>query len=107
MPESTINRPIPSLTQRLEELSFEDLDAILVWIADATTEGTPKSTDVIRAFVTHGFDINVNAGIDLKVGDRDNYARYIVGQALFDLVKFGHIGREILSPLRAWQEQFS
>lgn len=81
---------------RLPQLDFTDLHAVIEWLAfvqDAshhTGVQTPRQ-EIIETFAAHGFLPSVNCGEDYNEDDRENVARYLIGQALAGLQSVGAI----------------
>jgi len=76
------------LMLELDELDFSDLLAILHWLSRfqvhseylGFTEG--MSVEVVSRFAEHGYFENVNTGDDHDETNKENLARYLIGQAL-------------------------
>ncbi len=94
----------------LDALDFSDLDAVIGWfetVQDATDQcgvRVPKAA-ILAAFSAAGFEPDANCG-DAFDDDRENVARYIIGQALSTL-RFLAIHGTIHGFAKCWREKFS
>ncbi len=94
----------------LGSLAFDDADAVLDWlcaIQDATdTSGVKVDKNaILLAFADNGYRPNVNCGEAFDGEDRDNFHRWIVGQAL-DTLSNVAIHPMIHSFADQWREKF-
>jgi hypothetical protein len=85
---------VNALTRALDTLDWSDVEAVLRWCwtlqEPADRIGVKVDKDyVILKFRANGYEPGANTGEDFDEGDRDNYARYIIGQAL---VGIGSVG---------------
>ena len=79
-----------ALMRQLPNLNFGDDVAVLDWLCEfqgpSSCIGVVKQQDVVLAtFAAHGYYPNANCDMDFHFADRDNFARWIVGQALDEL----------------------
>ncbi|OGZ11660.1 MAG: hypothetical protein A3D67_00515 [Candidatus Lloydbacteria bacterium RIFCSPHIGHO2_02_FULL_51_22] len=66
-----------------------------------------KQKDVVIAtFAAKGYHPNVNCGQDFHGDDRDNFARYIIGQALGNLACVGAIHQVVQRFTNDWKKKF-
>jgi len=75
------------LMEQLPNLDFNNQEAVLVWICEfqnpSSRIGVVKDQEkVLRIFAEHGYQPGVNTGEAFNGEDSDNFARYIIGQAL-------------------------
>lgn len=80
----------------LRALDFTNTGALIAWlheIQDATdTKGSDTpATDIIKAFTSHGYEVSANCGDGYHAEDKENAARYLIGQALSGLQHIGAI----------------
>ena len=79
----------------LDSLDFSDYEAVLEWICDfQKVSGKIVSfykSKIISVFKDYGFNIDVNTGSEFNKEDAENFAKYIVGQALDGINKVGAI----------------
>lgn len=83
-------RKADALMEQLPNLDFNDQKAVLDWICEfqgpSDHIGVVKDGEkVVKIFAEHGYQPNVNTGEAFNGEDRDNFARYIIGQALSGL----------------------
>lgn len=76
-----------ALMEQLPNLDFSNQEAVLDWICDFQDPsdyiGVAKDQrKVLEIFAEHGYQPGVNTGEAFNGEDGDNFARYIVGQAL-------------------------
>ncbi|MEK7509683.1 MAG: hypothetical protein AAB605_03145 [Patescibacteria group bacterium] len=100
------------LMRQLPNLDFTNNIAVLNWLCEYQDPsdyiGVMKQQDeVVATFVAHGYHPNVNLHENFKEDDRDNYARYIIGQALSMLQgEVGAIHHVIHHFTKKWKEKF-
>lgn len=80
-------RKADALVEQLPNLDFSNQEAVLDWICEFQDPsdhiGVAKDNEkVLKIFAEHGYQPGVNTGEAFNGEDRDNFARYIVGQAL-------------------------
>ena len=78
---------IDNAMARLSELDFADQGAIMDWLSAIRNASDYKSVatpvqEIVGVFRDHGYFPGVNCGTDFDGDDRNNFARYIIGQAL-------------------------
>lgn len=75
-------------------LNAEDVPAILRWfkrladVADDISVSVP-TVEILGWFTSRGYEANVNCGDNFDADDRENVARWIIGQALSTLATVG------------------
>lgn len=85
-----------ALMAELPALDFASDVAVLDWLnrfqgpSDHGGVNVDRAA-VVKAFTDHGYKPSVNLGDDFNENDRDNYTRYLVGQALSMLQSVGAI----------------
>lgn len=100
------------LMRQLPNLNFGDDVAVLDWLCEFQDPsdyiGVVKQQDVVVAtFATHGYQPNANCGKDFNGDNRDNFARYIIGQALGGLTcEVGAIHQIIHKFTDDWKKKF-
>jgi hypothetical protein len=75
------------LMHQLPSLDFSNVVVLLDWLSaieDPRDHIGVKVDEqlIIDTFRAHGYEPNANCGDEFKEGDPDNYARWIIGQAL-------------------------
>lgn len=100
-----------ALMQQLPTLNFADDVAVLDWLCElqdpSDHTGVVKQNDaVIAAFAAHGYQPSVNTGKGFNENDRDNFARYLIGQALSNLREVGAIHHIIHQFTADWKKKF-
>ncbi len=101
---------VDQLTVALPNLDFDDLDAVLCWLEElrgpSDWSGVIVPESVVSTFRAHRFEPNVNIGADFDGNDRENYARYLIGQALDNLISVGAIHHIIHHFAADWRDCF-
>lgn len=101
-----------ALMQQLPTLNFADDVAVLDWLCEfqdpSDHTGVVKQNDaVIVAFAAHGYHPSVNTGKNFNESDRDNFARYIIGQALAGLqCEVGAVHQIVHKFVDDWKKKF-
>ena len=80
-------RKADALMEQLPNLDFTNQEAVLDWICEFQDPsdhiGVVKDQGaVLKIFAEHGYQPGVNTGEAFNGEDRDNFAHYVVGQAL-------------------------
>ncbi len=97
---------------RLSNLNFADDVAVLDWLCEfqdpSDHVGVVKQPgEVLSTFAANGYHPNVNTGKDFNKNDRDNVARWIIGQALSDLAcEVGAINHMVVHFTEKWKQRF-
>ena len=100
-----------ALMAALPSLDMTDDVAVLDWLdrfqdpSDYIGIKADKAA-VIRAFTEAGFVAGANCGDDFREDDRDNHARYLVGQALSCLQSMGAIHQVFGTFHERWKAKF-
>lgn len=73
--------------EKLPKLLFSDAAGLLEWLCDIHDArdhiGVKVDNDLIlRTFAAHGYFPNMNTGADFNENDRENFAGWIIGQAI-------------------------
>jgi hypothetical protein len=102
---------IDAAVSLLESLAFSDLDKVLAWLedfqepSDRSGVNVPKS-QILATFAANGFEPAVNCGDAFDGEDRENVARYIIGQAL-DTLRWVSIHPVVARFGREWRNKFN
>lgn len=80
-------RKADALMKQLPNLDFSNQEAVLNWICEFQDPSnyigvTKDQGAVLKIFAEHGYQPGVNTGEAFNGEDSDNFARYIIGQAL-------------------------
>jgi hypothetical protein len=100
------------LLGRLPSLDFADQAAVLDWVcrfqpaSDRVGVRFPREL-ILSTFARNGYHPNMNVGDAFDPEDRENVARYIVGQALDGLAKVGAIHPMACKFAADWREKFA
>jgi len=94
-----------ALMEQLSTLDFSNQTALLDWVAEMEEPRDHVGVRVdgellVRTFEAHGYVAGANCGDEFKEHDADNFARWIIGQALessYPMVS--HFAKE-------WKERF-
>jgi hypothetical protein len=75
------------LMAHLTSLDFSNVAALLDWLCEMEEPRDRMGVGVdvpliISTFTTHGYQPNVNCGAEFNESDPDNFARWIIGQAI-------------------------
>jgi len=102
------NKAIQFLTDRLEIIDWDSLDAVINWLCEiqpvADNSGVIIDVSkIITTFSKNGFYANVNVGKDFIEDDRENVARYIIGQALDGFEQVGSPHPMLLTFAERWK----
>lgn len=99
-----------TLMRQLPNLNFADDVAVLDWLCefqDPSCFGVGKQQGAVLAtFAAHGYYPGVNCGKDFNGDDRDNFARWVIGQALNTLSEFGAIHPIVHKFTDDWKKKF-
>ena len=103
---------IDAALNALPALDFTDVGALLNWLSyiqDATDcMGIDKHGDeIVAVFHKHGYLSNVNIGKDFNGEDADNFACYLIGQALDGLRSVGAIHHVFQTMFEQWKTKFA
>jgi len=99
------------LMAELPSLDFSNDVALLDWLhrlqdpSDYSGIRFDKEA-VVKAFNDHGYVASANIGDDFNEDDRENYARYLVGQALSCLKSMGAIHQVFGTFHERWKAKF-
>ena len=99
--------------EQLPNLDFANQEAVLDWICEFQDPsdhiGVAKNQgEVLKIFAEHGYQTSVNTGEAFNGEDRDNFARYIVGQALDGLKgDVGAIHQVVHKFTDDWKKKFA
>lgn len=95
----------------LDKLDFSNLKAVIGWfeqILDASDHvGVDvKPTHIVNEFLQRGFKPGVNCDKDFNGDDEENFARYLIGQALDNLIHVGTIHHIFGKFAEDWRAKF-
>jgi hypothetical protein len=87
MDQKTIDAHLAYLPHMLKE---NDIAKAVVWCGGFAEVNDNRNLTydkmaIIQAFVQAGYHLNINTGVNFNEEDKDNYARYIIGQCLDNL----------------------
>lgn len=96
---------------KLQSLDFTNQVEILDWICsiqDASdhTDVHTDSTFILMLFNMNGYLPDVNTGDEFDGDDPDNFARYIIGQALSGLRTVGVVHHVVTRFAGEWKNKF-
>lgn len=107
--EKEKQKKVDSLMKELPKLDFKNIKEVLDWLNEFPTDyrvGKKDIKTVLSAFKDHGYKLNVNVGESYKPEDRDNVARYIIGQSLQFLKDEGYIHDVMHRDIMNWKMKF-
>ena len=98
-----------ALMRQLPSLDFNNQEKILDWLCAFVVpcNVVEDLQEVIGIFTSHGYEAGVNAGEAYKGEDKDNVARYIVGQALSSMRDEGFVPQVIEGFMTDWKTKFA
>lgn len=96
---------------RWTDEDWSDLTKVLDWLVaiQPATDHVGVETDpnfIVNLFDQHGYKTGVNTGEDFREEDKENYARYIVGQCMSCLKSIGAIHQVTYSFVERWKAKF-
>jgi len=101
---------LDQLMLELDTLDFTNQAHVIKWVEDFQDPSDyiglkkdPKK--IVKIFAEHGYFASVNLGSQFHAEDKDNVARYIVGQALDGLNFIGAIHGMIHSFIEDWRKK--
>ncbi len=102
---------IDGAMQRLENLDFTNLDELVMFFATLTEPSnhfgvTIDGQRIVETFTRHRFYMNCNTGQHFDKQDRENFARYLIGQGLGQLWRFKCIHKSYVQFAQQWRLQF-
>ncbi len=106
--QKTVNAAVAEL----ETLDFSDIAAVVDWFDKVTDPMDFRgvkvpSAKIVRIFKINGYLPCVNTGNNYNDEDKENFARYIIGQALLGLKSpIGRIHPVFKSFAKKWREKF-
>lgn len=98
------------LLAKLDTLDFSDDASILSWLCELADcdhfDVDSKSREVLAKFKHEGYHADVNCGEHFNGEDRENFMRYIVGQALSGIAAVGSPHGVIHKFVEEWRQKF-
>lgn len=114
MEVQAMRQKVHDLMQQLETLDFGNLETVVNWFDelqeasnDVDVISLLTNEEIVQKFQVHGYMPNVNLHEDFNKEDKDNFARYLVGQALNMLIVVGGIHQCYRDFAKDWREKFS
>lgn len=106
-----LQRTADLLVEELKTLDFSNLQLVLNWLCAIQEPGdrigvTTDRELIIKTFNDNGYFENVNIGNDFNGEDRENFARYIIGQGLDGISRMGAPHQVIYRFVDQWKEKF-
>ena len=99
------------LMLEFKTLNFVDYTQVLNWlckiqdISDDIRVGVPAAR-ILSVLKKHRYQPNVNCEADFNEEDKENFVRYIIGQAMDGLQKIGAIHGLVHSFTKEWVDKF-
>lgn len=102
---------IDGLMRDLDTLDFTDVEAVLKWCVDfqdpSDRIGTQRdSARILQVFADNGYVPGMNVGKAFDGNSMDNFAKYLVGQALDGVRSIGAVHQVIHSFYDEWRKKF-
>ena len=87
---------------------FTDLNDVITWLEELMRCDyiNIKYHGIVELFNSKGFYPNVNTGSDFKENDKENWARYLIGQALDGIQSMGAIPPIYEDFAQTWRNKF-
>ncbi len=110
--KSALQAEMDALMQRFETLDYENLDELVQFFDDLAepSDHIGVSFDrqrIVDKFAWHGFVVSMNCGDAFNRDDRENYAKYLIGQALDGLNSIGAIMGIYRKFAAEWRNKFA
>lgn len=104
-------RQAEALVAELDAINYDDIDAVVAWFERAVDPLGHRGVVVdrariVEAFRSHGYEPNVNCGPAFDGNDADNFARYIIGQAMCGIRTVGSPHHLVCMFAAQWRERF-
>lgn len=99
------------LMNSLESLDMTDFEKVLSWFSQMQEPSDHvdvkiDAVAILQNFKEAGFEKNVNIGPFFNENDKENYARYIIGQCLDGLSSYGSIHYMAVVFTDKWKNKF-
>ena len=109
--KNALQKKADQLVTQLDSLDFGNLEAVIDWIVDFqdASDHVGVSYDrqsVINAFRSHGFDIGVNTGKTFNGEDAENFAKWLICNALSFINSDGAIHQVVHKFAEDWKKKF-
>lgn len=103
---------IDELMQQFKRLDYSNLDELVQFFDDMTDPSdhidvVVPSKLIIETFAQHGFHPNMNCDDEFDGENRENYAQYLIGQALDGLSSVGAIHGVYHKFAAEWRDKFA
>ena len=102
------------LIKQLDTLDFSDAGKVLEWWAAFEESGNVDVertigdiNKIVAKFAAHGYLPGMNTGAEYREEDKENSAKYIVGQALSGRENTGDISGAVHGFYDDWKEKFA
>lgn len=104
-------KKVDKLMTQLPQLDFSDLWKVILWLKEYQINfndvGTKEDSKlVLDAFVEKGYLPGVNRKEEFNGEDKENSARWLIGQALASIVEYNCIHQMFPSLAMRWREKF-
>jgi len=110
--ESLQKKADEMVEQLFDKFDFANLEAVINWLDEFQNPSYHVGVkipheQIVKKFREHGFEPNVNCGDDFNEADKDNVARWIVGQALAGLECDVHAIHQVFHKFaKDWRNKF-
>jgi hypothetical protein len=111
MRKQNMQEKATQLVEDLNTLNFSDYESVLEWICNFQEASdyigvSYDKSKVISTFKDNAFDIGVNTGKDFNGEDAENFAKYLVGQALDGINTVGAPHQIVHKFTNDWKQKF-
>jgi hypothetical protein len=106
-----LNNDVIFVINKLIDLDFQDSFATLKWMSELQPYSYEvgvniPTKEIVEKFASYGYVINANTDEEFNGENKDNYARYIIGQCLAGLSKSKEIHPIMHDFLAKWEAKF-
>ncbi|MFA7204994.1 MAG: hypothetical protein WC102_01560 [Saccharofermentanales bacterium] len=87
---------------------FNDLDAVVTWLEHASECNiiSLKPYGIVEKFELEGYEINTNCYDKFDINSKDNFGKWLVGQALNGIKTVGSIHPIFKNHAQQWRDRF-
>ena len=87
---------------------FKNIDAVVEWLEKASECDiiSLRGLGIVPRFEVNGYHPNVNCYDKFNANDKDNFGRWLIGQALSCIESFGNIHPIFKDHAKQWRDRF-
>lgn len=93
---------------KLSQLDFTNLNDVINWMDDfQSIRGVSYDKDkIVSIFQKNGFNAGMNTGKNFDGENKENYAKWLIGQALKGLINDGQVAQMFSEYAEKWKKKF-